>query len=252
MSKSMRVRQFILSSFFFAALSSPTLAASPDMTTTHTEIGKSSSDIGRFEKDDGTYAVYPVSTPEECSALCKDDKKCRGAVTYQPDVSKPEAQCRLNDGFGAHPVFPSVPPKPFDIDVAVADLNKYRAENGLGPLKINYKLNHASEVHAKDLAKAGIISHTGTDGSTHGDRVQRQGYYFSIAGENVATGQKSWEDVFQAWKDSPGHNENLLREDVVDFGIALVYDPHTTYSTYWDMLVASPLDDTQAYMADLN
>jgi|TARA_R110002020_G_scaffold455142_1_gene671172 uncharacterized protein YkwD len=228
MSKGMRVKQLILSLICFFALSAPAFAVD--------------NKVGDFDEDDGTYAIYPVSTPEECSALCKADKKCRGAVTYQPDVSKPEAQCRLNDGFGSNPVFPSIPPEPLDVDVAVADLNAYRAENGLGPVKLNNKLSLASKVHAKDLAKAGIISHTGTDGSTHGDRVQRQGYYFSIAGENVATGQKSWDDVFQAWKDSPGHNENLLRNDVVDFGIALVYEPHTTYSTYWGMVVASPLD----------
>jgi len=78
----------------------------------------------------------------------------------------------------------------------VNELNIYRAQYGLSPVSLSEKLNQASEVHAKDLAQAGIISHTGTDGSGHGDRVQRQGYYFSIAGENVATGQKSWEKVF--------------------------------------------------------
>jgi uncharacterized protein YkwD len=97
-------------------------------------------------------------------------------------------------------------------------------------------------VRAGDLAKAGIISHRGTDGSSHGDRAHRVGYNFTIAGENVATGQKSWEQVFKAWQESPGHNENLLRPDVSEFGIALVYEPRTTYSTYWSMLIAEPMD----------
>jgi len=195
-----------------------------------------------FKRDDGTYAVHSVTSTEECTALCAADTKCRGSVMYQADITKPEAECRLNDGFGENPLFPSTPPAPLNLDIAVVDLNIYRAEYGLGPVKLNEKLNKASEVHAKDLAQAGIISHTGTDGSGHGDRVQRQGYYFTIAAENVATGQKSWEDAFQGWKDSPGHNENLLRDDVVDFGIALVYEPKTTYSTYWAMIVASPMD----------
>ena len=190
MSKGMRVKQLILSLICFFALSAPAFAVD--------------NKVGDFDEDDGTYAIYPVSTPEECSALCKADKKCRGAVTYQPDVSKPEAQCRLNDGFGSNPVFPSIPPEPLDVDIAVADLNAYRAENGLGPVKLNNKLSLASKVHAKDLAKAGIISHTGTDGSTHGDRVQRQGYYFSIAGENVATGQKAGTMFSKLGKTAPG------------------------------------------------
>ncbi|RKQ71565.1 uncharacterized protein YkwD [Litorimonas taeanensis] len=233
----MRINQFVLS--IGALLLSSTSAMSAE------------ENISDFKEDDGTYAIKDVRSQEECSELCKSDKKCRGAVTYQADVTKPEMVCRLNNGFGKNAVFPSIPPEPLDLKVAIADLNAYRAEFGLGALKLNTKLNKASKVHAEDLAKAGIISHTGTDGSGHGDRVQRQGYYFMIAGENVATGQKSWKKVFQAWKDSPGHNENLLRDDVIDFGIALVYEPKTTYSTYWAMLVASPMEE-QSFATGVN
>ena len=213
------------------------------------ELGQSS--FGSFDEDDGTYSVHAVTSLEACEALCKaDSQTCRGTVIYQPDVTKPDMQCRLNNGFGAEPVFPRVEPETLNFDKALADLNAYRISKNLPALTYDERLNRASEVHARDLASAGIISHTGTDGSGHGDRVQRQGYYFSIAGENVATGQMSWEDVFEAWKKSPGHNENLLRDDVSQFGLALVYEPTTTYSTYWAMLVAHPLDIN--YSASVN
>lgn len=205
-----------------------------------------------FKPDDGTYKVVPISRPEDWKLLCQADPKCRGAVTYQPDVRKPQAVCRLNDGFGSNPVFPQVPPKPLNIHKAVSDLNNYRARHGLKPVRIAPKLIEASRIHADDLARAGIISHSGTDGSTHGDRAQRVGYNFLIAGENVATGQKSWEQVFKDWQESPGHNENLLRPDVSEFGIALVYEPRTTYSTYWAMLVAEPMDMSFLQVSRLN
>lgn len=195
-----------------------------------------------FKPDDGTYKVVPITLPDECSAICKADPKCRGAVTYQPDIRKPDAVCRLNNGFGKNAVFPQVPPQPLNIRQAVSDLNRYRARYGLKPVTVEPRLIEASRIHADDLAKAGIISHSGTDGSSHGDRAHRVGYNFTIAGENVATGQKSWEQVFKAWQESPGHNENLLRPDVSEFGIALVYEPRTTYSTYWAMLIAEPMD----------
>ena len=239
MSKTMRLGRL-------AAAALPILAV-----TTFTAAATPVAPSGAFAPDDGTYKTVDVSTPEQCSALCKEDPLCRGAVTYQPDVTKPEAVCRLNNGFGENPVFPQVPPTPLDLDIAVADLNTYRAEHGLEPVRLVEKLNIASEIHAADLAQAGIISHEGTDGSTHGDRVMRVGYNFTIAGENVATGQRSWDDVFQAWKDSPGHNENLLRPDVSEFGIALVYEPKTTYSTYWAMLVAEPMDMSVLHSAEL-
>ena len=198
--------------------------------------------IGDFDSDDGTYSVETVTSLEACEALCKSDAKCRGTVIYQADISKPEMQCRLNDGFGTRPVFPREEPETIDFDKALSDLNAYRRSKNVAELIYDERLNRASEVHARDLATAGIISHTGTDGSGHGDRIQRQGYYFSIAGENVATGQMSWEAVFEAWQKSPGHNANMLRDDVSEFGLALVYEPTTTYSTYWAMLVADPLD----------
>ena len=205
------------------------------------DVGEKS--IGDFDTDDGTYAVETVTSIEACEALCKaDTQTCRGTVIYQPDITKPDMLCRLNNGFGDKPVFPRVAPETLDFKKALADLNAYRSSKNLQRLIYDERLNRASEAHARDLASAGIISHTGTDGSGHGDRIQRQGYYFSIAGENVATGQNSWDAVFEAWKKSPGHNENLLRDDVSEFGIALVYEPTTAYSTYWAMLVADPIN----------
>ncbi|MCF6221718.1 MAG: CAP domain-containing protein [Robiginitomaculum sp.] len=200
--------------------------------------------IDNAPRDDGTYLETVVKSFEECSRLCEADSgTCRGAQSEQPDITKPLIICRLNNGFGANPLFPSVPPTPLNVNIAVTDLNAYRRTHGLAPVVLSEKLSKASQVHAEDLARHGNISHTGSDGSGHGDRVQRQGYYFSIAAENVATGQKSWERVFKAWQDSPGHNENLLRDDVTEFGIALVYEPKTAYQTYWAMVVAAPLED---------
>ena len=196
--------------------------------------------------DDGTYKEVTVNSFEACTALCEADSQCRGAIAEQPDTRYQVMHCRLNNGFGAEPAFPSVPPEPLNKNIALADFNAYRIRNGLTPVVLNEKLSLASLVHAEDLAKHGIISHTGSDGSGHGDRVQRQGYYFSIAAENVATGQKSWDKVFKAWQDSPGHNENLLRDDVTEFGIALVYAPKTSFQTYWAMLVAAPFEDPSA------
>lgn len=195
------------------------------------------------QPDDGTYKTIDVTSSEACDTLCRNDKACRGAITYQADITKPEMQCRLNNGMSPRSPFEVKPPEPLLRAVAVADLNAYRAENGLGPVTLNEKLNKASEVHAKDLAKHGNAAHEGSDGSTHGERVQRQAYYYSIAAENVATGQKSWDAVFKAWQESPGHNRNLLDPDVTEFGIALIYEPTTTYANYWAMLVAAPLEN---------
>lgn len=201
----------------------------------------------KIPDEDGTYKTVAVKSAKECTNLCAADSSiCRGSmlmeeITIMNGKKSSKMQCHLNNGLSATSPFEITPPAPLDLNVAVAELNAYRAENGLKPIALSDKLNRASDVHAKDLAKHGIAAHIGTDGSTHSERVQRQGYYFQIIAENVATGQKSWNQVFQAWKDSPGHNKNLLAKGVEDFGIAIVYEPTTTYTTYWTMLVGSPL-----------
>lgn len=195
-----------------------------------------------IDDDDGTYRIENVTSPEQCQAICKaESETCRGTIILQMDVTKPDMICRLNNGKGDKPAFPAVAPEPWDITVALNDFNAYRAKNGLNPVKLNGKLTLASKVHSEDMLKFGDATHTGTDGSSHSDRIQRQAYYFSIAAENVAAGQKSWDKVFKAWQDSPDHNVNLLREEVTDFGIAMVYDPDSSYGTFWTMLVAAPL-----------
>ncbi len=203
-----------------------------------------------IKEDDGTYRTEIVTSTEDCKALCKaDSRKCRGTLILQMDVTKPEMICRLNDGKGDNAVFPSTPPEPLDINIAVADLNAYRTSKGLGPVQLSAKLNAASQIHAEDMANMDDATHTGSDGSSHADRVQRQGYYFALSGENVASGQKSWAKVFKAWQDSPGHNANLLNSKATEFGIALVYNPDSTYQTYWAMLMAHPLpQDVQDIM----
>lgn len=199
--------------------------------------------LGDFDADDGTYRIETVTSFEDCVALCKADQgTCTGTVVYQDDTSKPEMQCRLNNGYGENSSFPRPKIEDLDLDIATAEFNAYRVSKGLKTLRNDDRLNRASAVHARDLASAGILSHTGTDGSNHGDRIQLQGYYFSTAAENAAAGQTSWESAFKGWKESPGHNENMLRDDVSEFGLAFVSEPSSKLSTYWVMVLAEPID----------
>ncbi len=62
-----------------------------------------------------------------------------------------------------------------------------------------------------------------------------------VAAENVGTGQVNIEEVVKGWKESPGHNQNLLLTDAEHMGIALVQDPKTEFKTFWTLVVGSPL-----------
>lgn len=235
MSNVMKLGKIAATALQVIALSTLTAAASSASTVRVPDFLKPSA-------DNGIYKTELVSTRRACDAVCAADPKCRGTIQHQPDTRQSSFVCGLHDGSGSNPAFASLKAEPFDVNQAVRELNEYRAEYGLTPVTLETRLIEASRVHADDLAQAGIISHDGTDGSTHGERINRQGYNFSFAGENVATGQRSWASVFQAWKDSPSHNETLLHPDVTEFGIAMVEEPSTTYGTYWAMLLTLPMD----------
>jgi uncharacterized protein YkwD len=119
-------------------------------------------------------------------------------------------------------------------------VNAYRKEKGLRSLKLQPALTEAARAHSRDLAKWDRISHFGSDGSNPWDRVKRAGYNAKLAAENVGTGQVTIQEVIKGWKNSPGHNKNLLLADAEHMGIALVQDTKTEFKTFWTLVVASP------------
>lgn len=125
-------------------------------------------------------------------------------------------------------------------------INKYRREKGLKPLTLNPQLSEAAKAHSRDLAKWDRISHYGSDGSNPWDRVKRAGYPAKVAAENVGTGQIDFSEVLKGWKESPGHNKNLLLADANEMGLALVQDPKTEFKSFWTLVVGAPMDGAQA------
>ena len=120
-------------------------------------------------------------------------------------------------------------------------INTYRQANGQKPLKLNAALTEAAKAHSKDLAKWDRISHYGSDGSNPWDRVKKSGYNAKVAAENVGTGQVTIDEVLKGWKESPGHNKNLLLADADHMGIALVQEPKSEFKTFWTLVIGSSL-----------
>ena len=81
----------------------------------------------------------------------------------------------------------------------------YREENGLNRLEYNYECQEASNLRC--LEAAIYWGHIRPD-KTKWNTVTSNWKY---GGENLAEGYKSPEGVMGGWKNSPGHNANLLR-----------------------------------------
>ncbi|MBU2582696.1 MAG: CAP domain-containing protein [Alphaproteobacteria bacterium] len=128
-----------------------------------------------------------------------------------------------------------------DAETALSIINEYRQQHGLTALKLNAKLTAAAKAHSRDLSKWDRISHYGSDGSNPWDRVKRTGYKPRLAAENVGTGQVNFDEVMRGWKDSDGHNKNLLLADAREAGLALVNDPQTEFKSFWTLVLAASM-----------
>ncbi|MEZ3180952.1 CAP domain-containing protein [Streptomyces pimonensis] len=107
-------------------------------------------------------------------------------------------------------------------------VNAERAKAGCSPVKANSTLARAAQDHSEDMAASGTMSHTGSDGSSPGDRITRAGYSWSTYGENVAYGYSTPEQVMTGWMNSPGHRENILNCGFKEIGVGLAQP-----GSYW-------------------
>ncbi|MFF3213413.1 CAP domain-containing protein [Streptomyces sp. NPDC002886] len=98
-------------------------------------------------------------------------------------------------------------------------VNKERAAAGCRALTVNSKLSAAARAYSDTMARSGVMSHTGPDGSTMTTRVEAAGYGWSRLGENIARGQADAAAVMKAWMNSPGHKANILNCGFKEIGI---------------------------------
>ncbi len=104
--------------------------------------------------------------------------------------------------------------------------NTERRKAGLPPLRFSPQLGQAAQLHAEDMARNNFNSHTGSDGSSVGDRAQRTNYQFSYIGENIhfASPDSSPASAVRSWMKSPGHRANILSPDFTEIGFGYSYD----------------------------
>lgn len=81
------------------------------------------------------------------------------------------------------------------------------------------------------------MSHTGSDGSTMVQRIDRVGFPWRSAAENVAYGYPSATAVMGAWMNSTGHRRNILSSNT-HIGVGLAYGADGL--PYWTQVFATP------------
>jgi uncharacterized protein YkwD len=109
----------------------------------------------------------------------------------------------------------------------LTETNAYRASKNLPQLQQNAALEAAAAAYAAYLAEHEATGHN-ADGSSPGKRATAQGYKWCFVSENVwssfrkpqtTLSQELASQAINGWKNSPGHNANLLEKRAHEIGI---------------------------------
>ncbi len=100
----------------------------------------------------------------------------------------------------------------------------------------NEKLELAAQIHSNDMYDNDFFSHTGSDGSDAGERLEAVGYKWITYGENIAKGYENEEQVIKAWLKSEGHCKNIMNPAFKEMGVARA-------GYYWTQVLATGITE---------
>jgi len=102
----------------------------------------------------------------------------------------------------------------------LTETNDVRATQNEQPLTLNAELNDAAQAKANDMAKRGYWSHVTPDGEQPWGFMEAAGYQYQAAGENLAYGFGTSDQVMSAWMNSTEHRDNILKSAYTEVGFA--------------------------------
>jgi uncharacterized YkwD family protein len=109
--------------------------------------------------------------------------------------------------------------------------NVERAKQGLPALKIDTALSKVARIKSQDMKDRGYFSHTSPTYGSPFDMMKQFGISYSTAGENIAQGQRTPEEVVNAWMNSPGHRANIMNANFTHIGVGYVAS-----GNYWTQM----------------
>lgn len=102
----------------------------------------------------------------------------------------------------------------------VLDLvNKQRQNAGLNTLNMDGSLSNMALVKAQDMINNNYFDHNSPTYGSPFDMMQQFGIPYSYAGENIAKGQTSAQQVMNDWMNSEGHRANIMNNNFKKIGI---------------------------------
>lgn len=121
------------------------------------------------------------------------------------------------------------------LEQKVIDLvNRQRAQNGLSALKANWEVGRVARYKSQDMINKHYFDHQSPTYGSPFNMMENFGIKFNAAGENIAYGQRTPQDVMNDWMNSPGHRSNILNPTYNQIGVGVAKSANGTY--YWTQM----------------
>lgn len=117
-------------------------------------------------------------------------------------------------------VFPGVSTASLEDDIVTAT-NREREIVSVQVLAPNFQLSEIAAARASRMAETQNFSHTDVDGHNAWYWIQKGGYSFTRAGENIAVNFNDASSAVSKWMNSEGHRANILNAQFQEIGVGI-------------------------------
>jgi uncharacterized YkwD family protein len=109
--------------------------------------------------------------------------------------------------------------------------NNERRKHGLTPLTADRSLSRVAQTKANEMDHKHYFSHTSPSYGSPFDMMRDFGVTYRTAGENIAMGQRTAQQVVTSWMNSEGHRKNILNKNFTRIGVG-----YTASGNYWSQM----------------
>lgn len=113
-------------------------------------------------------------------------------------------------------------------------VNNERSKVGIKPLVLNWELSRVAKIKCQDMINNNYFSHQSPTYGSPFDMMKKFGISYRSAGENIAAGQKTPQEVMNAWMNSSGHRANILSSNYSELGVGK--QNGGSYGVYWTQM----------------
>lgn len=200
---------------------SPNSTSETPTTEVGQETGKSNSQTDAKQEEKDTSNQAKASTPASTKKPSTTTQTPTPAKSNTPTSTKPSTGGTSTSNSSLSAIEQEV----------VRLVNIERQKAGLKLLVADTKLSSVARIKSQDMRDNNYFDHQSPKYGSPFDMMKKFGISYRTAGENIAAGQTTAQQVMDSWMNSPGHRANILSDKFTKIGVG--YVKGGSYGTYW-------------------